>query len=303
MLNFTTAQPVALNVLANRAMLASVRISVWTARKVDKKVTAETNAANYASADAGRYNKALLAKDALAAVTTAASAARLAHYSLTLPWMDDGSRILPAAAYDKYSADMRTIRLQFETAVSDFVSNYSNYVADARRRLGDMYNADEYPEPAHIEAKFKFETRILPMPDATDFRVDLGDAVAAQIRADITRDTFAALETAQRDVWQRIAGVVGHMVERLQEYKPATRKGDKVTGIFRDSLVENVRELVEILPALNLTADPYLTEITARLAAELCTHDADTLRESDHIRETTAASAARILADVSDFLG
>jgi hypothetical protein len=291
-----------MNMLATRAMLASVRISVWTARKVDKKVTAETNAANYAAADAGRYNKALLAKDALASVTAAASAARLAHYSVTLPWMDDGARILPAAAFDKYTADLRAIRFQFETAVAEFVSNYANYVADARRRLGDMYNPDEYPEPAHIEAKFKFETRILPMPDATDFRVDLGDSVAAQIRADIARDTHLALETAQRDVWNRIAGVVGHMVEKLAEYKPATRKGDKVTGIFRDSLVENVRELVAILPALNLTADPYLSEITARLARELCAHDADTLRDSDGIRAETAERAAAILADVSDFL-
>ena len=302
MLHFTSTQPVAVNMLATRAMLASVRISVWTARKVDKKVSAETNAANYASADAGRYNKALLAKEALAAVTTAASTARLAHYSKTLPWMDDGARILPAAAFDKYTADLRAIRFQFETAVAEFVSNYSNYVADARRRLGDMYHAEEYPEPAQIEAKFKFETRILPMPDATDFRVDIGDNIAAQIRADISRDTHIALESAQRDVWNRIAGVVGHMVEKLGEYKPATRKGDKVIGIFRDSLVENIRELVEILPALNLTADPYLTDVIARLARELCANDADTLRESDHIRETTAANAAKILADVSDFL-
>jgi hypothetical protein len=302
MLHFTSTQPVAVNMLATRAMLASVHISVWTARKVDKKVSAETNAANYASSDAGRYNKALLAKEALAAVTTAASTARLAHYSKTLPWMDDGARILPAAAYDKYTADLRAIRFQFETAVAEFVSNYSNYVADARRRLGDMYNADEYPEPAQIESKFKFETRILPMPDATDFRVDIGDSIAAQIRADISRDTHIALESAQRDVWNRIAGVVGHMVEKLGEYKPATRKGDKVTGIFRDSLVENIRELVDILPALNLTADPYLADVIARLARELCAHDADTLRESDHIRETTAANAAKILADVSDFL-
>jgi hypothetical protein len=302
MLNFTTTAPVALNMLANRAMLAGVRISVWSARRVDKRVTAETNAAHNAASDAGRYNKALLAKDALAAVTAAASAARLAHYARTLPWMDDGARILPAAAYKDYADAMRTIRFQFETAVADFVANYDGFVQDARARLNGMFNPDEYPTADEIAGKFNFTTRVLPMPDAADFRVDLGDAVADAIRADITRDTQDALAAAQRDVWNRITTVVSHMVEKLNGYAPAMRPGDKVTGIFRDSLVENVRELVAILPALNLTNDATLTSVTARLERELCTHDADALRDNDGLRQETADNAAAILAEIADFL-
>jgi hypothetical protein len=302
MLNFTTTAPVALNMLSNRAMLAGVRISVWSARRVDKRVTAETNAAHNAASDAGRYNKALLAKDALAAVTAAASAARLAHYALTLPWMDDGARILPAAAYKDYADAMRTIRFQFETAVADFVANYDGFVQDARARLNGMFNPDEYPTADEIAGKFSFTTRVLPMPDAADFRVDLGDAVADAIRADITRDTQDALAAAQRDVWNRITTVVSHMVEKLNGYAPAMRPGDKVTGIFRDSLVENVRELVAILPALNLTNDATLASVTARLERELCTHDADALRDNDGLRQETADNAAAILAEIADFL-
>ena len=301
MLNLVTAAP-ALNVLSTRAMLAGVRISVWSARKVDKRVTAETNAYHNATADAGRYNKALLAKDALASVTAAASAARLAHYALTLPWMDDGARILPAAAYKGYADKMRTIRLDFETAVADFIANYDGFVQDARARLNGMFNADEYPAPDEIADKFAFTTRVLPMPDATDFRVDLGDAVADAIRADIARETQIALAAAQKDVWNRIATVVTHMVEKLNGYTPALRPGDKVAGIFRDSLVENIRELVGILPALNLTNDATLASVTVRLERDLCAHDADALRDNDGLRQETADNAAAILAEISDFL-
>ena len=301
MLNLVTSAP-ALNVLSNRAMLAGVRISVWSARRVDKRVTAETNAAHNAHADAGRYNKALLAKNALASVTAAASAARLAHYGRTLPWMDDGARILPAAAYDDYAAAMRDIRLQFETAVADFIANYDGFVQDARARLNGMFDADEYPSAADIAGKFSFATRILPMPDAADFRVDLGDAAADAIRADMRRDMESAIADAQRDVWSRIATVVTHMVEKLNGYAPAARPGDKVAGIFRDSLVQNVRDLVAILPALNLTSDPHLSQVIDRLDRDLCAHDADALRDDDSLRQETADRAAAILADVADFL-
>lgn len=302
MLHFTTAPAeITAHLLSSRAMLASVKISAWSARRVDKRVTAETNAAQRAAPDAGRYNKALLAKDALAAITSAASAARLQHYALTLPWLDDGARILPAASYDQYADSMRDLRADFDAAVADFISAYPAFVADARQRLAGMFSADDYPAPDAIAAKFAFATRVLPMPDARDFRVDVGDAAAAAIRDDIERATREALAGAQRDCFQRVADVVGHMADKLAAYKPAARDGDRVEGIFRDSLIANVRDLADALPALNITGDSTLSAIADRMA-RLCDADADTLRQSDTLRAETAARAAAILSDVESYL-
>jgi hypothetical protein len=302
MLHFTTAPAeVAAHVLSSRAMLASVKISAWSARRVDKRVTAETNAAQRAAADAGRYNKALIARDALAAITTAATAARTAHYALTLPWLDDGARILPAASFQTYTDRMRDLRMDFERAADAFAASFSTYVADARHRLGDMFSADDYPAPDAIAGKFAFSTRILPMPDACDFRVDIGDAAAAAIKADIERATADAFAAAQRDCYARVADVVGLMAEKLAAYKPAARDGDRVEGIFRDSLIANVRDLADALPSLNITGDPTLSAIADRMAG-LCDADADTLRQSDTLRAETAARAAAILSDVEAFL-
>ncbi|CAM5998721.1 unnamed protein product [Sphagnum balticum] len=52
------------NTLITRAMLASLRISSWSARKYDKRVTEETNRSHGADSDAGRYNKMLQPGDA-----------------------------------------------------------------------------------------------------------------------------------------------------------------------------------------------------------------------------------------------
>ena len=39
--------------ITEKAMLAGVKISMWSARKLDRKVTDETNRAHNANADAG----------------------------------------------------------------------------------------------------------------------------------------------------------------------------------------------------------------------------------------------------------
>jgi len=288
------------NILSTKAMLSGLSVTQWTARKLDRKVTNETNHAHGAAADAGRYNKALLAKDALSALQSIASAARTEHYAKTLPWLDNGARILPAALYQDYSESMRKAREAFETAVAEFLNDYPSFVADARLRLNGMWNAADYPDASEIARKFSFSVALYPVPDAADFRVDVSASQAAAIRTGIEARAKEALETAMRDAWQRIADSVGHMASKLSEFKPA-QHGDKAAGIFRDSLVENVRELVGILPALNLTDNPNLTAISGRMA-ELVKYDAETLRASDHLRRSIQEQAAAILADVSAFI-
>ena len=68
--------------ISARAMLVCLKISAWTARKFDKRVTKEVNEARGASEDAGRYNKMLLPGDAEAyrTLVKVCNAARGDHY-------------------------------------------------------------------------------------------------------------------------------------------------------------------------------------------------------------------------------
>lgn len=287
--------------LSNRAMLASLHVRQWTARKLDKRVTAEVNAAHGAAADAGRYNKSLVSRDALAEIQQIANAARGTHYFHTAPWLDDGSRILSAQGHAEYASKMADHRRDFESAVAAFVAGYPDYVNAARARLNGMFRAEDYPTPDMIRDRFAFDIVLSPVPDSADFRVEIGESAVAAIRADIEKRAAEALQGAMRDAWQRIADALARMVERLNAYEPGG-DGAKAQGVFRDSLVENVRELVAVLPSLNLTGDSKLADVTAKLQAELCGHDAAELRDSEPLRKSTADAAARILADVSAYL-
>jgi hypothetical protein len=68
--------------------------------------------------------KSLLAKDALAKITTVSGAAREYHYEATLPWLQDGSRILPSDNFFVYSERMRKLKEEFDLCVAEFVSSY-----------------------------------------------------------------------------------------------------------------------------------------------------------------------------------
>ena len=88
--------------LTHDAVLVSLRISAWSGRLYDRKASNHVAVHHEASASAGRYNKCLLPKAAFAAHTATMSKARSSHYEQTLPWDDQGSRLLTVANYEHY---------------------------------------------------------------------------------------------------------------------------------------------------------------------------------------------------------
>ena len=120
--------------IASKAMIVNLSISVWPARRFDKKVTNKVAVDNHVNSNVGRYNKALLPVDAPSykSVISAASAARTEHYKQTLPWSDEGSRILPATNYLEYTSSIRSLRSTFDTCVQDFLDDYPSLIAKAQ---------------------------------------------------------------------------------------------------------------------------------------------------------------------------
>lgn len=287
------------NLLSQKAVLASVTIGGWSARKLDRKITDETNERHNASKDAGRYNKLLLPKESLDPITSVMSKARAEHYRVTLPWMDDGARILPTAMYMDYMTKVRALKEEYEREVRKFARTYPKLVEDAPKRLGSAFNPQDFPASDRVEAMFYFDIKVLPCPDASDFRVDIADEHLIDIKADLEVRMKSTLDAAMKDPINRVIDVVSKMAERLKNYKPAGRtKGGKVIRAeftFRDSLVENVRDLVSLLPALNLTGDRALTKICSEMNKSLTRYDAEELRVDDAARKATAEAAEAIL--------
>lgn len=279
--------------LQDEALIVRLSISKWTARKFDRSITRRVNREYGADEDAGRYNKLLIDKKAIKAVDRAADAARSFHYDNTLPWDDFGGRLLPSANFLKYSQEMRKLKDAFEQAVQEFVGNYQSYLDSAKGKLNGMFNPADYPSTYEIERKFGFDTDITPVPYSEDFRVKLQKHDQSRIEKALEEANERRLQEATRDLYVRIAGVVKRFAETLSDPE----------AVFRNSLVDNAVELVNLLPKLNVSHDPELEKLRKEVSKKLASHEPQNLREVPEVRAKAAKDADAILKKMSGFLG
>ena len=286
-----------MSALTEKAMLVRQAVNVWSGRKFDKKVTQEVLDHHNAGLDAGRWNKSLVAKAALADVNRVTNQARTHHYDHTLSWEDWGARILPAAAYFDYMDEQRDFKTQFDAAADAFERNYVQYVNDAKAALGGMFDSDDYPDVYEIRSRFAFETIVSPLPDQGDFRVSLNASEVRRIQADIESRTRNILHDATDECWKRLYKSVEHMTERLSD----------ADNRFHDTLVGNLRDLVDLLPKLNIADDPELERMRQDVAAKLCSNDPSVLRPNSKdfdkaTREQQSNDAEQILDAMSGYV-
>lgn len=272
------------------AMLIDLRISQWTARKLDKRATAQATRDAGAEDGSGSFYKTLVNSEYLDQIKKLTTKIRTYHYQMTLPWSDAGPRVLPADAYLEYQQQMQTYKSEFEQTVDAFLQDYPAARQEARRILGSLFDDEDYPPTEVVAEKFRMGYSVLPIPAADDFRVSLaGDEVDA-IKQEINQHNEALLAKTMQEVYERILKVAESFVDRLGTE-------DK---IFRNSLVENARTLRDLLPKFNLTQDPKLEELAEKMD-KLCEYEPDQLRANWGTKQEVHAAAVEIKSDLLDF--
>ena len=172
--------------LSDKAMLITLSVSCWTGSRKDDSVVEEVNL-RHGAKDAGRFSKYLVDKRELEPCAAHARAIRALHYKLTLPWLDNGARLLPSKIFAEYDRELRAMTAQYDKLVDAFLQRYETLLKpDARIRLGTLYNPDDYPNASELRNKFGVSTDIAPVPSGSDFRVDIGDNERARIQREIT---------------------------------------------------------------------------------------------------------------------
>lgn len=279
--------------LNDRALLVSLGVSEWTAKKLDKRVTKQVATDNRASSKAGRYNKSLFPmNDLLENVHGKTRVIRAELAKNTLPWGIDGTRILPSKNYLQFMTQFRREKYEWQHLVNQFLNNYDALVDESKRWLGDMYEANDYPPVDIVAKKFNMDMAVLPVPTA-DFRVSLADDEIARIQEDLEARMATVQQEAMADCWHRLHKHVEHIVSKLAD--PA--------AIFRDSMIDNARETCDLLTRLNVSDDPHLEDMRQQVEAKLLNHHPDVLRTDLDLRADAAAEARKIMDAMSVFMG
>ena len=274
--------------LTHDAMLVSLRINSWSGRLYDRQASQQVAIHHDADTSAGRYNKRLLPKQAFAALAATMSNARTGHNANTLPWDDQGGRLLTVANYDRYTAALDTLVERVVRERARFIEDYDDYVDQARLDLGRLFRLEDYPGTEALQGKFAIRYRIVPVPDARHFMADLAQGETERVRRDIEQQVRTRLNDAQRDLYRRLGEAVERVGERLRE----DENGKPL--VFRDSLIENIRELVDVVPRLNIFADDDLAMLCREVKDKLAgiEPDAPCARRAASIPTSAVRSSA-----------
>ena len=238
-----------------RGMLVVLNTGKWSARMHDRKVSDSVTREANAAVGVGSFNKRMLPSSALAPVTSVINSARKYHNTVTVPWTDDGQRLLPVTMSDQYKKQMDDHIVQFGDSVNNVLKDYAYWRMQAGKELGDLYDESEYPSQDDLRDMLYLSYDINPIPEADHLVVELDKQSIEQIKADINKKTSEKLGVAVGSLYKRINDIILMLQSKLEDNE------DGSTKVIRASVLEKVAEVVDIVPDLNLTNDENLNKI------------------------------------------
>lgn len=302
--------------IASSAMLGTLNMSVWEARKQDRKVADEVAAQKGArSKRAATVHKHLFSESpALEAIKSLRGEARQWFNQVTLPWDDNGRRLITTAQYLSVTDQARKYEQRFNDLVRVFVGTYQTEISKQAFEMGALFDRTEYPPADEVQHKFFFGLSVEPVPLAGDFRVDIGNEAAQELKDQYEKQMQVRVAGAVADAWQRVKeqvewvrermeAVLSHDPDAVEEIKTTDDTGAVVSVEIKkkrrpklyDSMLDNGLELCTLLKDLNVTNDPRLEEARQQLEAALSRVDMDSLKESPELQTATKKAMDDIL--------
>ena len=281
--------------ISSSALRVGLSISVPPMRKQDKRATSQVIAHNNARKGAANVSKKLIKSNAHDDLTKLVAQIRAFHRDQTVPWGDLGDRLIANEALIDYRNNMAQLEEEFWDLAEQTQAEYPQAVAQAQLQqtgLGHMFNEAEYPSVEQLRRKFKFALTFEAVPDVGDFRVDIGNQAAEEMREQYKQVLESRINSVKQDLAERLAEPLQRMSKGL-DYA----EGEKPTG-FRDTLVSNVLAITELMRTCNLSNDARLTDVQQQLRQTLTGVTPDGLRRDPHLRAKTKQDVDQIIKNL-----
>jgi hypothetical protein len=282
--------------LSSSAILIDFSVSQWTGRKLDKRASEEVEVSNSASLGVANVHKRIMGKcPELDAIHKFVGNLRNSHYSMTLPWSDQGLRIVTTMGLEKYTKAMTERQQQFEKLVGKFIQVYATRINEAKTTLGNLFVSDDYPSLEMMQSKFGWRLNFIPIQESGDFRVDIGNEQAEVLKEQYTKYYDTQYTNAMNDLWDRLYKPLARMSERLDYPEDADKDTKKV---FTKTLVSNVTEVLDLLKAFNVNDDRDMEMAHKKLRHALNGVTPEALREDDHLRLDTKRTVDEVIKNL-----
>ena len=108
--------------IMKECMVVNLQVGVWLGYRLDKTTTRRVTEEADAAPDAARVNKHLVPKEALSDIVSCAGSIHRHFYDRTLPWKDNGDRLLTRRISLDFIQEHEELATKFNSAVREFIT-------------------------------------------------------------------------------------------------------------------------------------------------------------------------------------
>jgi hypothetical protein len=281
-----------------RATMAAVRVQfTWlgtrkTLTPDQKSQAADTFGAerNYLSA-----GKKLLdvSHPAFRAVTRVRTQIIGYWHGISLPYPEPGLRLIRQDDIPTFTVQMTTLKQDLDEAVDQLDGKYDELKNAARRRLGTLFNASDYPTSLRgwFDVGYDF-----PSVEPPEYLRDLSPQLYEQESQRIAARFNEAVQLAESAFTDELSKLVSHLTERL------SGTDDGKPKVFRDSAIENLREFFERFRHLSISSNEQLDELVVQAQRIVRGVEPQQLRDNQSLRQQIATQLSTVQASLDGLL-
>lgn len=242
------------------AMLTSVVIHRWGARKADKDLGQGVADSAAGKASSFSVTKRLVAAEYTKPLSDIYEAARQTWHRYAVEW-GPTQRLISADLMPWFIETMDHYETLFNTAADELVANYETALLQAQVDLGDAYDPSDYPDAAQVRARYRFVWSATDVPQTGDIRVRLSDEVANRLRAQGAKVQADSTAAATKDILRRMKSVADRCMKAFAD-DDGNGKAPRVT----ESLLEDITFIATRAGAMNVMRDPTVDALVADFA-------------------------------------
>jgi hypothetical protein len=212
---------------------------------------------------------------------------------VSLPYVEPGVRLLRQADVPAFAHALEGFRDELREAEAQHSAAFDEVKADARRRLGRLFDPADYPP--EVRGLFGVEWDF-PSVEPPSYLMRVAPEVFEEERRRVQSRFEEAVRLAEQAFATEFGRLLSHLSERLTNDQTGERR------VFRDSAVTNLTDFFARFQQLNVRSNPELdalVEEAQRLVRGVSPQD---LRDSDSLRQQIAAEMARVRGQVEGLI-
>jgi hypothetical protein len=213
--------------------------------------------------------------------------------AMSVPFPEPGIRLIRRDEISLFDVKLTSLRQELDEAVANLDAHYSELKATARRRLGRLFNAADYPTT--LIGLFGV-TWDFPNTEPPAYLQQLAPALFEEESRRVAARFDEAVRLAEEAFTTEFHNLIAHLTERL------SGTDDGKPKVFRDSVIENLVEFFGRFRVLNVRSSQELDELVAQAQQIVRGVRPQQLRDDTNFRQQIATQLSAVESQIDGML-